>query len=204
MTRFSAALLLDDAAAARAGRQVAEAVSLTLGPGDALTLRGRNGSGKTSLLRAIAGVGRLSSGTCRIGAAAEPGERARLCHLVGHRPGARGAMTAAETLRFHADVLGGERDRIAGALERVGLVLEADRPAGAMSAGQLRRLSLARLLLADRPLWLLDEPTAALDTAGAEVVAGLVAEHRAAGGIVLAASHDAFAPEGAAELRFAA
>ncbi|MEL6363452.1 MAG: heme ABC exporter ATP-binding protein CcmA [Pseudomonadota bacterium] len=197
MTRYAVDLLLDEAAAARAGRAVAAPLTVRLAPGDALTLRGPNGSGKSSLLRAIAGVGGFSEGRAAIGGEADARGRARLTHYIGHRPGARGSLTARETLAFHRAVLGGEAS-IAAALERVGIAAEGDRPAGALSAGQLRRLALARLLVADRPVWLLDEPTAALDAAGAALVARMVAEHRADGGIAVVATHDAFEPEAAA------
>ncbi len=203
MMRYDLDLELNSAAAARGERMVTEPLSLRLQPGDALTLRGPNGSGKTSLLRAIAGVGRLSEGAVRVGTATDAAERARLSHLIGHRPGARGALSARETLHFHRIVLDG-RGSVDGALERVGLLGDAERKAGAMSAGQLRRLALARLLVAERALWLLDEPTAALDTDGAAMVEELVAEHRAAGGVVLIATHDGYAPADAALARLAA
>ncbi len=99
------------------------------------------------------------------------------------------SLTVAENATFWSRFLGGARDRLDAALETFGLVALRDIPAGYLSAGQKRRLGLARLLLAERPLWLLDEPTASLDSAAQEMLAGAVNAHLAAGGLVVAATH---------------
>ena len=184
----------------RGGRVVAAGAAFALGPGDALVLRGANGSGKTSLLRAVAGLcphdGEVAF--ARGGEAREPGAvRAVDLHLLGGGDGLAPRLTAREHVAFWAGLYGAAA---AGALERTGLSEAADRPAGALSTGQRRRLGLARLLLAPRALWLLDEPLSGLDEAGRALMLSEVAGHRAAGGLALMASHEDGLP-GAATLR---
>lgn len=194
-------LACTDLAPARAGRVVAEGVSFSLSPGGALVLRGANGSGKTSVLRAVAGLasygGRVAFAE---GAApADPGEvRARRVHLLAAGEGLADRLTAAETLAFWVGLHGADA---AGILARVGLSEAETTPAGRLSAGQRRRLGLARLLLAPRALWLLDEPLSGLDEGGRALLLDAVATHRAEGGIVLMATHEADGLPGAPVLR---
>lgn len=181
-------LSVEGLACARSGRTVFSGLSFALGPGEALVVTGRNGAGKSTLLAALAGSLRPSAG--RI-AADGVGERplAECLHLVGHRDGLKGALTAEENLAFARDLLGGGGVAPAEALAAVGLAHAAALPVAYLSAGQRRRVALARLLVARRPLWLLDEPTAALDAASQGRLAGLMRDHLAGGGLLVAATH---------------
>ncbi len=172
-------------ALSRGGTRLFEGVSFTLGTGQMLLLRGPNGAGKSSLLLALAGVLRPDGGTLRW-AGGEPPPM----HVLGHQSGVKARLSLGENLRFWRVVNGPMGLEPEAALERVGLGgLEAI-AAGHLSAGQTRRLALARLLVSDRPLWLLDEPLAALDTAGERLVEMLVADRLSTGGAIIAATHD--------------
>jgi len=170
----------------RGGLQVFETLSFVAQPGSHVALTGRNGAGKTSLLRALAGFLKPSAGVIRF----DCGEDApRHTHFLGHRDGLKSALDVREHVLFWRDLLGGSGD-VDAALNQVGLAHVADLPARALSAGQARRLSLTRLLVAPRALWLLDEPAAALDTNGKALLTDIIAAHRAGGGIVIAAVHE--------------
>lgn len=174
---------------ARGGRLVIEDLSLTVAGGEALTLTGPNGSGKTTLLKALGGLIAPEAGSVTMSGGSEeltPGEQS---HLFAHRDAVKSAMTVGENAHFWASYLGGGAARVGAALERLGLDTLSDVPAAYLSAGQRRRLGLARLLLADRPIWLLDEPSVSLDAASVETLVGMVAEHLAGGGLVIAATH---------------
>lgn len=179
-------------ACVRGGRRVFEGVSFALSPGEALLLRGPNGAGKSSLLRLLAGflapsVGALWwHGKCAL---ADPAEHRVRLHLIGHSNAIKGALTVRENLRFAAALAGAPITRIGSALEGFELAALADVPAAYLSAGQQRRLALARLLATSRPLWLLDEPDAGLDAANRAHLTRAVAAHRAAGGIAVIATH---------------
>jgi heme exporter protein A len=182
----------DDLACARGGRLVFEGVSFALAEGDALLLRGPNGAGKSSLLRLLAGLLEPAAGALWWDgkpALEEPAEHRGRLHLIGHGNATKGALTARENLRFAVAVCGGPAARLDGALASFELTALADLPAGYLSAGQQRRLALARLLAAPRPLWLLDEPDAGLDAANRARLARAVAAHRESGGIAVIATH---------------
>lgn len=167
----------------RGGRRLFAGINFELEAGEALLLRGPNGIGKSSLLLALAGILRPESG--RIGWGGEPP-----LHLLTHQSGVKSRLTLAENLHFWRAVNGPTGAAPEAALERLGLGgLEAIE-AGHLSAGQTRRLALARLLVTDRPVWLLDEPTAALDKAGEGLLDGLIADRLGSGGLVIAATHD--------------
>jgi heme exporter protein A len=177
----------------RGSRRLVEGLSFTVKAGQALALEGANGAGKTSLLRIIAGflpapAGRvvLTEGDTEI---SEPEERGKFIGWLGHHDALKGALTVSEMLDFFGRLHGVSGDKPA-LLEQVGLTRQAELPCRYLSAGQRRRLALARLLLTQRPLWLLDEPFAALDTAGKALVARLIAMHCGQGGMVIAATHD--------------
>lgn len=173
----------------RGGRVVIDGLSLEVSRGQALVLTGPNGSGKTTLLRTLAGLIAPEAG--RVALEGGDGELSvgEQCHLIAHKDAVKPALTVEENARFWARYLGGGEGRVAGALERLGLDALADVPAGYLSAGQRRRLGLARLMLAERPVWLLDEPTVSLDTASVEGLSRIVREHLAGGGLVVAATH---------------
>ena len=165
--------------------------------GEVLSLEGPNGVGKTSLLRMIAGF--LAPAAGRIALTSDGGagtddaeERGRRIAWLGHQDAAKPQLTAGETLRFFADLYGGGGDRD-GALAAVGLAPLANLPCQYLSAGQKKRLALARLMLCHRPIWLLDEPLASLDADGKARAAALTAAHAAEGGIVIAATHEPLA-----------
>ena len=179
-------------ACVRGGRLVFEGVSFALAPGEALLLSGPNGAGKSSLLRLLAGF--LAPGAGALWwdgrpALADPAEHRARLHLVGHSNAIKGALTVRENLRFAVAIAGAPITRIGDALERFELVQLGDLPAAYLSAGQQRRLALARLLAAARPLWLLDEPDAGLDAANRAHLTRAVAAHRADGGIAVIATH---------------
>ncbi|MGY4510554.1 heme ABC exporter ATP-binding protein CcmA [Bradyrhizobium sp. USDA 3650] len=173
----------------RGGREVFAGLDFGAGSGEAVAVVGRNGSGKTSLLRLIAGLLIPAGGTIALDGGDSELTLPEQCHYLGHRDALKPALSVAENLTFWADFLGGERFDAGDSLVTVGLDHAADLPAAFLSAGQRRRLSLARLLTVRRPVWLLDEPTTALDVAGQDMFSGLMREHLARGGLIVAATH---------------
>ena len=176
----------------RGGRNVVDGLSLRLEGGAALVLTGPNGSGKSTLLRSLAGYLRPASGSVRIIGAGEDREMSEVCHFVGHLDGIKTHLTAAENVAFWATYLGGPADlaaRVEAALQRFALDALADIPAGYLSAGQKRRLALARLVAAERPLWLLDEPTVSLDASSIDVLIAAINGHLTTGGMAVIATH---------------
>ena len=190
-------LNIEGLACRRGERVLFDGLSFAAETGDAVVVTGPNGAGKTSLIRLIAGLTPPQAGAVVVDGA--PLARESL-HLIGHLDAVKGALTVKENLAFSRALLGG---RIAGetALEALGLAALSELPARVLSAGQKRRLALARLLVAERPLWLLDEPTASLDADGQARLAAIVAAHRAKNGIVVAATHAALDFPGAREVR---
>jgi heme exporter protein A len=187
-------LLAENLSCIRGGRLVFRDVGFRVEAGQALSLEGPNGAGKSSLLRMIAGFLTPASGAIRLtndGAEISDGEeRGNFIGWLGHHDAAKPQLTPRETLRFFAELYGATGD-IDAALEEVGLSRARDLPCQYLSAGQKKRLSLARLKLSARPLWLLDEPLAALDSAGKSLAAQFISSHCARGGIAIAATHEA-------------
>jgi heme exporter protein A len=184
----------------RGGRPVFEGLSFAVSSGQALIVTGRNGAGKSSLLRMIAGLVRVAGGTLTLeGGDAERsiGEQA---HYLGHNDALKPSLTVSENLSFWTAYLGGT-GRTEDALAAVGLESLVSLPAAYLSAGQRRRLSIARLISVPRPLWLLDEPTAALDVRAQDMLRELMAAHLSKGGMIVAATHLPLGLEDAAELR---
>lgn len=181
-------LSVHDLACRRSGRLVFAGLGFDLGPGGALLVTGRNGAGKSTLLAILAGRLRAAAGRIALSGAGEATLPEQL-HWIAHRDGLKTALSARENLAFAAAMLGEARLVPDEALERVGLPHVANMPVAYLSAGQRRRVALARLLVAHRPIWLLDEPTSALDAASQQMLYDLMREHRAAGGIIIAATH---------------
>jgi heme exporter protein A len=188
----------------RGGHVIIDGLSFSVGAGDALVLTGPNGAGKTTLIRALAGFLTPTSGNIRVVGAGEDPELAALCHYVGHRDAIKPKLTVSENLSFWAAYLGGPANGCDAALEACGLLDLAAVPAAYLSAGQKRRLGLARLLSAPRPIWLLDEPTTSLDAEHQRSFAGLIERHRAGGGMVIAATHMDLGLTGARSLQLTA
>ncbi len=166
-----------------------EEVSFTLEPGEALLVRGPNGVGKSTLLSALAGLHPIEAGGLRVEGRHQDQAPLADIALLSHRPAIKARLTLVEDLRFWADLLGGAREGIMEALDAVGLGAVPDLEAGHLSAGQARRLSLARLLLLNRPIWILDEPSASLDQKGEELLGQMLDDQLRRGGLVIAATH---------------
>ena len=193
-------LIAENLALERGGRRIVEGLSFRVAAGEVLVLTGPNGAGKSTLIRGIAGFLPAAEGSIRLEGGAAEAEIAEQSHFVGHRDGVKGALSVRENAAFTSYYLGDGGD-VTPVLERLGLDALAEVPAAYLSAGQRRRLGLARLLLARRPLWLLDEPTVSLDAASVATLAGIVKEHLAGGGLVVAATHTPLGLDGARELR---
>jgi heme exporter protein A len=179
----------------RGERLLFRGLSLRLSAGEAVALTGANGAGKTSLLRAVAGFIRPDAGAITFGGAdgeALDSEVARRdgLHLLGHLEGLKPTRTARQEFDFQTAWLGGSEVAREAAVTRLSLAPLLDLETRKLSAGQKRRLSLARLIAAPRALWLLDEPLAPLDERWRAVAAELMAAHLASGGMILAAVHD--------------
>ena len=179
----------------RGHRTVLSNLSFTLKKSEILLLRGPNGSGKTTLIRTIAGFLRPATGEIYCSGASAFQPLLELCHFVGHVNGTKPSLTVKENLTFWARFLGSEHDatslqksmdKVAGKFELTPLL---DIPTRYLSAGQQRRVGLARLLLVDRPIWLLDEPTVSLDAQNSKKFAEIVTRHAASGGLAVIATH---------------
>ena len=190
-----------DLACLRGGREVFAGLNFSAESGEALVVTGHNGAGKTTLLRLIAGLLEPAQGEIELAGGAPEASLPEQAHYLGHRDALKPALTVLENLQFWYAFLGGRDAPAASALEPVGLAGLAGLPAGYLSAGQRRRLSVARLLAAPRPVWLLDEPAAALDSAGQQCLLGVMQAHLAGGGIIVAATHGPLGLDGAKELR---
>ncbi|PDT06249.1 heme ABC exporter ATP-binding protein CcmA [Rhizobium chutanense] len=193
--------------AARRGEDLIFAnISFHLRAGEALVLTGRNGSGKSTLLRVVAGLLRPEKGTVilRDGEGREDRHPGEASHYLGHRNAMKNELTVAENLEFWRVFLGNPGTAglpVEDAAEAVGLSGITHLPFGYLSAGQQRRIAFAKLLVAHRPVWILDEPTAALDASADRLLAGLIEAHLAKGGIVLAATHQPLGLENVQEMK---
>ena len=179
----------------RNGEPVFGPLDFAVDAGEALLVRGDNGAGKTTLLRVLAGLLRAEAGTIEIdGRATATPERTRALAYLGHLPALKADLSALENLEFLCGLHGRRPTQtLEGAMAVVGLSGFEDSPARQLSAGQKKRLSLARLWLSPAPLWLLDEPYANLDLAGIELVNRMVQAHLREGGAALVTTHGAYA-----------
>ena len=195
-----------DLACIRGGREVFSGVGFAAAGGEALVVTGRNGTGKSSLLRMIAGFVRVAAGRLDLEGGDPEHTLAEQAHYLGHQDALKPSLTAMENLSFWSSYLGSgqesgqEVQTPMAALAAVGLQAVAGFPAAYLSAGQRRRLSIARLVAVTRPIWLLDEPTAALDRPAPERLSELMRSHLAGGGLIVAAAHGAIGLERAREL----
>ncbi len=171
----------------RGGRIVFRNVSLALAPGQLMQLTGPNGSGKSSLLRLIAGLNEAQAGEVRLAGGTDDLTIGQQAHYIAHQEAVKAALSVHENLAFWRDFLGG--GDVETALAAFDLTRLSTYPAGLLSAGQKRRLALARLVLVPRVLWLLDEPTVGLDTASLARLAGVMAAQLDRGGMIIAATH---------------
>ncbi|RAK57435.1 heme ABC exporter ATP-binding protein CcmA [Phenylobacterium deserti] len=183
-------LRLSDVAIQRGGRLLFEGLSLELAAGQACALTGANGAGKTSLLRAVAGLVDLATGQITFGDLDPADARGGGLHFVGHQDGLKPARTAREELAFWTRWFGGTDASAADAAQALALEPLLDLEVRRLSAGQRRRLALVRALAAPRPLWLLDEPLSPLDASWRLRFGEIMQSHLAGGGMILAAVHD--------------
>jgi heme exporter protein A len=184
----------------RGGREVFSGLDFEAASGEALAVTGPNGSGKTSLLRLIAGLLTMAEGSIGLEGGETELSLPEQVHYLGHRDALKPALSVLENLCFWQNFLGGEVSDPSRTLATVGIDHTAHLPAAYLSAGQRRRLSIARLLATRRPIWLLDEPTSALDGSAQGLFAGLMRDHLGRGGLIIAATHAALGIE-ARELR---
>ena len=202
MGRFAATrLTAANLACVRGGQVVFSGLGFAVEAGQMAAVTGTNGAGKTTLLRLLAGLLRLSEGTVTLTGGEPDATLAEQAHYLGHQDALKPSLSVSENLRFWADFLGEADAALEPALAAVDLAPLADLPAAYLSAGQRRRLSIARLIAAKRPLWLLDEPTSALDVQSQDRLAGLMRNHLAGGGMIMAATHGPIGLEGARELK---
>ena len=193
-------LIAEGLTSIRGGRTLFAELSFAVGGGEALLLLGPNGAGKTTLIRTVAGLLGPAAGSVRIDGGDAERSVGEQCHYVGHLNALKSSLTVEENATFWCRFLGGRRLGIDAALAAFGLAALRDMPSAYLSAGQKRRLGLARVLLAERPIWLLDEPTVSLDRAAQAALARAVEGHLARGGLVIAATHVALGLSNAREL----
>lgn len=194
-------LSASDLCCARGGREVFRGLSFAVRGGEALAITGPNGVGKSSLLRLLAGLVPIAAGRVAFEGRDPELTLAEQAHYLGHQDALKTALSVAENLAVWARYLDGDPQLVAKALCRIGIGGLADVPAAYLSAGQRRRLALGRLVVAPRPVWLLDEPNAALDTAGQTMLAVLMGEHLDGGGLILASTHGPLGLSRIGELR---
>lgn len=188
----------------RGGREVFAGLNFAAASGEALAVTGRNGAGKSSLLRMIAGLLRVEGGTLALAGGDAERSVGEQAHYLGHQDAVKPALSVIENLEFWTAWLGhggGDGGDSRAALKAVGIDSLAELPAAYLSAGQKRRLSLARLVAIPRPIWLLDEPTSALDANAQATLLSLMRDHLRGGGMIIAATHADIGIDGIRALR---
>ncbi|MCO5064326.1 MAG: heme ABC exporter ATP-binding protein CcmA [Rhizobiaceae bacterium] len=191
----------ENLAVERGGEIVFDGVSFALRDGGSVVVTGANGVGKSTLLRAVAGLLPLAAGAIRFEGDAEFSEPGLACHYLGHQNAMKPALTVSENLGFWREFNGNPHLEITESLEMVGLGEIGHLPFGYLSTGQRRRAAIAKLLVSYRPVWILDEPTSGLDKASEMQFAALMRAHLDDGGMLLAATHHPLGVEDATELR---
>jgi len=194
-------LRADDLACDRGGRSVFRGLNFSLAAGEAMVVTGRNGAGKSSLLRVVAGLVRIAAGHLTLDGGEPDAPIAEQAHYLGHQDALKPSLTVSENLQFWTEFFGAGRHAVEAALNTVDLSPLAGLHAAYLSAGQRRRLSIARLVGVPRPIWLLDEPTSALDAPSQKRLAELMRDHLAGGGMIVAAAHGPIGLERARELK---
>ena len=194
-------LVGSDLSCVRGGRQVFSRVGFTVCAGEALLVTGPNGAGKSSLLRLVAGLLQPQHGRLELEGGDLELTIAEQAHYLGHQDALKPSLSVGENLGFWTALLGGQRAKSDDALALVGLGGLAHLPAIYLSAGQRRRLAIARLIAVERPIWLLDEPTSVLDSAAQAMLADLIRAHLSGRGVALVASHGPIGVNGAKQLR---
>lgn len=182
-------LIAENLAAERSGEIIVSDITFELSQGDGLIITGPNGSGKSTLLRVVAGLLPPAAGAIRLEGADKAADVADASHYLGHKNAMKSALSVRENLTFWQEFAGEAHLNADEALEMVGLEATADLPFGYLSTGQRRRISICKLLISYRPVWLLDEPTAGLDADSELGFADLMRAHMEDGGIVIAATH---------------
>lgn len=200
ITQSAIQLIVNNLAAMRGTRTVFRNLDLTANAGEAYAIIGPNGAGKTTFLRCIAGLLAPSSGSVTVTGGSGEQSVGEYCHYIGHLNGIKPALSVIENLEFYSRFLGG--GDVWAAAGQLALADLEDIPAAYLSAGQKRRLGLARLLCAYRPIWLLDEPAVSLDAASQDILAQIVSDHLRGGGIVLAVTHTPLGWNAASTLDF--
>ena len=190
-----------DLTCVRGGREVFRGLAFTVEAGEALVVTGPNGAGKSSLLRMVAGLVRPQQGRLELEGGDVELTRGAHVHYLGHQDSLKPSLSVRENLGFWAALLGGDGTKSDVALAAVGLGGLAQLPAVYLSAGQRRRLAVARLIAVERSIWLLDEPTSTLDAAAQAMLTDLMRAHLAGRGLILVASHGPMGLDGAKELR---
>ena len=185
-------LSIDHIALSRAGRRIIDDISFDLSEGEAMVVTGENGTGKSTLLRSLAGLLPLEEGSITLtdetGKAFE-GETREYCHYLGHQNGMKATLTVRENLEFWQNYCGHPELTVDEALDEVDLSHAIDLPYNYLSAGQKRRAAIARFLVSDRPIWIMDEPTSGLDAASVEIFSSICKAYCEGGGILIAATH---------------
>ena len=197
-------LKIENLTCVRGGREIFKDISFELVSGEAIQITGLNGSGKTSLLRIIAGLIQFPSGQISFTECVNDSNISQYCHYIGHTDAIKPTLTVSENLNFWRSIMGNPAETITNSLKVFGLSDLENISASYLSAGQKRRLSLARLLVTQRPIWLLDEPLTSLDLNAKTILNQIILNHLTNGGLILATTHSPLELTNSKELKLGA